>query len=344
MNENENVLDGFQISGIVCFVLALIFFLVGFFVGIDTGDIFIFCVVLSILLIIIGNILFSISGAKKQKLLDGVQAQIHSMQAAEEQANKSDDIDDFLLHYRHLLFAAQQLIAFEGRVPFTLRPSIQYNIFLVKKQWRTRDAIERHYSRVKKLARTTYRNNRAYIESLCRIFANEIEKNQSEFDRETLEFATKMRDQLFAECGILNAYNTASNPTNATDNASMSEIDGMEGHAFESYCANLLRKNGFENVIVTPGSGDQGVDVIAVKDSIRYAVQCKCYASALGNTPVQEVCAGKNMYNCHVGVVMTNNYFTASAKQLAEKNGILLWDRDKLQYMIDNTKREKCAL
>ena len=73
-------------------------------------------------------------------------------------------------------------------------------------------------------------------------------------------------------------------------------------------------------------------------------MQCKCYASALGNTPVQEVCAGKNMYNCHVGVVMTNNYFTASAKQLAEKNGILLWDRDKLQYMIDNTKREKCAL
>lgn len=266
------------------------------------------------------------------------------MQAAEEQANKSEDIDDFLLHYRRLLFAAQQLIAFEGRVPFTLRPSIQYNIFLVKKQWRTRDAIERHYSRVKKLARTTYRNNRAYIESLCRIFANEIEKNQSEFNEETLEFATKMRDQLFAECGILNAYNTASNPTNATDNASMSEIDGMEGHAFESYCANLLRKNGFENVIVTPGSGDQGVDVIAVKDSIRYAVQCKCYTSALGNTPVQEVCAGKNMYNCHVGVVMTNNYFTASAKQLAEKNGILLWDRDKLQYMIDNTKREKCAL
>lgn len=50
------------------------------------------------------------------------------------------------------------------------------------------------------------------------------------------------------------------------------------------------------------------------------------------------------MYNCHVSVVMTNNYFTASAKQLAEKNGILLWDRDKLQYMIDNTKREKCAL
>lgn len=95
MNENENVLDGFQISGIVCFVLALIFFLVGFFVGIDTGDIFIFCVVLSILLIIIGNILLSISGAKKQKLLDGVQAQIHSMQAAEEQANKSEDIDDF---------------------------------------------------------------------------------------------------------------------------------------------------------------------------------------------------------------------------------------------------------
>ena len=47
------------------------------------------------------------------------------------------------------------------------------------------------------------------------------------------------------------------------------------------------------------------------------------------------------MYNCHVGVVMTNNYFTAGAKQLAEKNGILLWDRDKLQQMIDSAIREE---
>lgn len=124
----------------------------------------------------------------------------------------------------------------------------------------------------------------------------------------------------------------------------MGKVDHMDGHRFEKYCATVLQKNGFINVSVTPGSGDQGVDVIAEKEGVRYAVQCKCYSSALGNTPVQEVCAGKSMYNCHVGVVMTNNYFTAGAKQLAEKNGILLWDRDKLQQMIDSAISEESTV
>lgn len=114
----------------------------------------------------------------------------------------------------------------------------------------------------------------------------------------------------------------------------LSEVDGMDGHAFEHWCADLLTKNGFTDVTVTQASGDQGVDILAVKDGIHYAIQCKCYTSDLGNTPVQEVYAGKEMYGCQVGVVMTNRHFTAGAKQLAEKTRVLLWDRDKLAEML----------
>lgn len=32
-------------------------------------------------------------------------------------------------------------------------------------------------------------------------------------------------------------------------------MDEMEGHDFEYYCAGILKKNGFENVEVTKGSG-----------------------------------------------------------------------------------------
>ena len=53
-----------------------------------------------------------------------------------------------------------------------------------------------------------------------------------------------------------------------------------------------------------------------VEDEIRYAIQCKRYSSVLGNTPVQEVCAGKALYNCQIGVVMTNSRFTQAAKEL----------------------------
>lgn len=117
-------------------------------------------------------------------------------------------------------------------------------------------------------------------------------------------------------------------------------IDLMEGHDFEYWCADLLRRSGFAEVEVTPGSGDQGVDVIAVKDGIRYAIQCKRYSSDLGNTPIQEVSAGKVLYRCQVGVVMTNQHFTAGAKELAEATGTLLWDRDKLSEMLKTTVQQ----
>lgn len=113
----------------------------------------------------------------------------------------------------------------------------------------------------------------------------------------------------------------------------MEEVDDMDGREFEEWCADLLISNGFINVKGTPASGDQGVDITAQKDDVKYAFQCKCYTSDLGNTPVQEVFAGKCMYDCHVGVVMSNRHFTSGAKVLAEKTGVLLWDREKLASM-----------
>lgn len=111
------------------------------------------------------------------------------------------------------------------------------------------------------------------------------------------------------------------------------DFDNMEGHEFEYYCADLLRKNGFYDVDVTKGSGDQGIDIIAFKDGIKYGIQCKCYSSDIGNKAVQEAFAGKTFYNCHVAAVLTNRYFTASAKELASKNGVLLWNRDELEKL-----------
>lgn len=116
----------------------------------------------------------------------------------------------------------------------------------------------------------------------------------------------------------------------------LSSIDLMEGHDFEAWTAEVLREMGFRRVQVTQASGDQGVDVLAEKDGIRYAVQCKRYTADLGNTPVQEVHAGKDYYHCHVGVVLTNRYFTASAKALAVQTGTLLWDRDWIKRRLQS--------
>lgn len=118
------------------------------------------------------------------------------------------------------------------------------------------------------------------------------------------------------------------------DPTDVSYVDGMDGHEFEYFCAELLRKNDFYDVSVTRGSGDQGVDILATKGGVKYAVQCKNYASPLSNTPVQEVAAGKLFYNCHVGVVLTNSTFTPGAVSLANAAGILLWDRSVLSELM----------
>ena len=122
--------------------------------------------------------LFWASKRRKTKMYSTVQDLIASAQSSAELANEANDINDFLSYYDSLLSETKQLIAYEGRVPFSLKPSVQYDIFVSNKQWHTRDAIERHYSNAKKLAKTTYRNSRSHIESLCCIFAGEIEENK----------------------------------------------------------------------------------------------------------------------------------------------------------------------
>lgn len=103
---------------------------------------------------------------------------------------------------------------------------------------------------------------------------------------------------------------------------------------FEHYTADLLRDIGYSNVTVTKASGDQGVDVLAEKNGVKYAFQCKHYSRPLGNTPVQEIYAGKAFYGCDVGIVITNSTFTPSAYELADSLGVILWDRDFLHTVI----------
>lgn len=115
-----------------------------------------------------------------------------------------------------------------------------------------------------------------------------------------------------------------------------SDMDLMEGHEFEYYCADLLRRAGFLEVEVTRGSGDYGVDILAERDGVTYAVQCKRYDGPVGVKAVQEAYAGRDYYDRMVGAVMTNQYFTRPAVEVARKLKILLWDRGYLESMLDD--------
>lgn len=113
-------------------------------------------------------------------------------------------------------------------------------------------------------------------------------------------------------------------------------LDSMEGLEFEYYCADLLAANGFIEVEVTKGSGDYGIDILAEKDGVTYAVQCKRYTGLVGVKAIQEAYAGRDCYDRMVGAVMTNQYFTKPAAEAARKLKILMWDRDYIEFLEDN--------
>lgn len=118
-------------------------------------------------------------------------------------------------------------------------------------------------------------------------------------------------------------------------NREHSMLDEMEGHEFEYFCADVLRRNGFIEVEVTKGSGDYGIDILAEKDGVTYAVQCKCYSDSVGVKAIQEAYAGRDYYDRMVGAVLTNQYFTTPAVEAAKKLKILLWDRGYLESMME---------
>ncbi|RXA20609.1 restriction endonuclease [Methanosarcina sp. MSH10X1] len=110
----------------------------------------------------------------------------------------------------------------------------------------------------------------------------------------------------------------------------------MNGYKFEEFMKHVYEQLGY-SVYHTPKSGDQGADLILTsKEKTRIAVQVKRYSGKVSNSAVQEVVAAKGFYKCTEGIVVTNSYFTNSARQLAEANFIDLVDRNGLEKLINN--------
>jgi len=97
----------------------------------------------------------------------------------------------------------------------------------------------------------------------------------------------------------------------------------LSGHQFEILCANVLAAAGWQTEL-TPGSGDQGVDIVATKNTSRVAIQCKHHRAPVDNAAVQQVVAGLLHYACRTGVVVSSSGFTRSAQALAASNRVRL--------------------
>lgn len=144
----------------------------------------------------------------------------------------------------------------------------------------------------------------------------------------------------------------------------LKEIDAMgngdsyeKGRQFEEFVAQLYRNIGYDAKTTTEmrkkgilpesiqkrgGSGEQGVDVFIydhrTKENV--VVQCKHYSSKVSNSAIQEIVASMPLYKASRGIVVTNQYFTEPAKELAFVNKIVLIDREGLAKFISEANKK----
>ncbi|MBX2986716.1 MAG: restriction endonuclease [Bdellovibrionaceae bacterium] len=147
-------------------------------------------------------------------------------------------------------------------------------------------------------------------------------------------------------------------------NLTVGQIDKMgstSGKWFEEYIASLYRAMGHQAQTTTEmrangtlpkaimkqrGCGDQGVDVVVDvinknQEKERIIVQCKHYSQNVGNSAIQEIVGAMKMYKGDLAVVVTNQYFTESAINLAKENNVVLIDRNRLPKLIDSAVKKK---
>ena len=111
----------------------------------------------------------------------------------------------------------------------------------------------------------------------------------------------------------------------------------MDASAFEHLVKRLLEEMGYQNVEVTPSSGDGGVDVIADIElgitSVREVVQAKRHRRTIQRKELDALRGSLYRFNAVRGTIIATSQFAKGTKKAAFESGaapITLIDGDKL--------------
>ncbi|WP_315942441.1 restriction endonuclease [Erwinia pyrifoliae] len=115
----------------------------------------------------------------------------------------------------------------------------------------------------------------------------------------------------------------------------MYSVDSMNGFEFEDFLVKVFQTLGYD-VKETKRTQDQGADLFVKRFDKSIVIQAKNYSGSVGNSAVQQAISAKTFYSCDEAMVVTNSYFTNSAKELAESAKVRLVNRNELQNYIDD--------
>lgn len=119
----------------------------------------------------------------------------------------------------------------------------------------------------------------------------------------------------------------------------INEIDMMSGIEFEKRMAILFSNLGYK-ASLTPNNDFGGDIILESKENKKTVIQCKRWNNKVDVKAVQETSTAVQFYDADEGIILTNNYLTPRAKELANKVNVRVWEREKLieLLMIEKNK------
>ncbi|MBS1955159.1 MAG: restriction endonuclease [Cyanobacteria bacterium SZAS-4] len=114
---------------------------------------------------------------------------------------------------------------------------------------------------------------------------------------------------------------------------SAKHIDRMSGAEFEYHLAEYFAERGYR-IEITPTTGDYGADLVLRSRTECIVVQAKRWNSKIGLSAVQEISTARHFYGAKSALLITNSSLTRSAKELARRANVTVWERNKLFEML----------
>lgn len=115
---------------------------------------------------------------------------------------------------------------------------------------------------------------------------------------------------------------------------SIPELYDLTPREFEQWTVTLLQKLGYTNIILTPQSGDKGIDIFAEINGQKIGVQCKKFKGVITAPLIQSFLGALQTAEIGSGIFITTGSFSSGATKIAEETSITLLDSEKIKGLI----------
>ncbi len=119
-------------------------------------------------------------------------------------------------------------------------------------------------------------------------------------------------------------------------------VDIENAKEFQELLENVLKGMGYR-IDSHHHTNDHNLDLIALKDGVKVMVRTIRNKGKVGLKAINDALKLKAIHECHGVIIVTNKSYSGRARDLAARNGVVLWNRDDLATNLIDTGGEVAA-